>query len=78
MTHECSQDVPIRAGNAPGESLIEAALDTGDPARKLVAEADGNRTRQRRGTPLSGFEDQGDHQETQTPPHVTLLTPLVH
>jgi DNA repair protein SbcD/Mre11 len=29
----------------------------------LVAEADGNRTRQRRGTPLSGFEDQGDHQE---------------
>ena len=29
----------------------------------LVAEADGNRTRQRRGAPLSGFEDQGDHQE---------------
>jgi hypothetical protein len=29
----------------------------------LVAEADGNRTRQRRGTPLTGFEDQGDHQE---------------
>jgi hypothetical protein len=23
-----------------------------------VAEADGNRTRQRRGTPLTGFEDQ--------------------
>jgi hypothetical protein len=30
----------------------------------LVAEADGNRTRQRRGTPLSGFEDQGTHQES--------------
>ena len=29
----------------------------------MVAEADGNRTRQRRGTPLTGFEDQGDHQE---------------
>jgi hypothetical protein len=32
-------------------------------ASALVAEADGNRTRQRRGTPLTGFEDQGDHQE---------------
>jgi len=30
----------------------------------LVAEADGNRTRQRRGTPLTGFEDQGNHQES--------------
>ena len=27
-------------------------------ASALVVEADGNRTRQRRGTPLSGFEDQ--------------------
>ena len=27
------------------------------PALVLIAEADGNRTRQRRGTPLSGFED---------------------
>jgi hypothetical protein len=31
---------------------------------RLMAEADGNRTRQRRGTPLSGFEDQGNHQES--------------
>ena len=29
----------------------------------LVAEADGNRTRQPRGARLTGFEDQGDHQE---------------
>ena len=28
----------------------------------LVAEADGNRTRQRRGAPLTSFEDQGGHQ----------------
>ena len=41
-----------------GETPAEAALDTGHPARMLMAEADGNRTRQRRGTPLSGFEDQ--------------------
>ena len=34
------------------------------PASKLLAEADGNRTRQRRGTPLTGFEDQGNHQES--------------
>jgi hypothetical protein len=28
----------------------------------LVAEADGNRTRRRRGAPPTGFEDQGGHQ----------------
>jgi len=27
-----------------------------------VAEADGNRTRRRRGTPPTGFEDRGGHQ----------------
>ena len=27
-----------------------------------VAEADGNRTRRRRGAPSTGFEDRGDHQ----------------
>lgn len=27
-----------------------------------VAEADGNRTRQRRSAALTGFEDRGDHQ----------------
>jgi hypothetical protein len=45
-------------------TLYEAAPDTVHPAKTLVAEADGNRTRQRRGTPLSGFEDQGNHQES--------------
>ena len=64
MTRECSQDVLIRAENAPDEAPSEAASDTGHPAKELVAEADGNRTRQRRGTPLSGFEDQGNHQES--------------
>jgi hypothetical protein len=63
MTHECCQDVPIGVIN-PGEAPAEAALDTGHPANMQLAEADGNRTRQRRGTPLSGFEDQGNHQES--------------
>jgi hypothetical protein len=30
----------------------------------LMAEADGNRTRQRRGTPLSGFEDRPPSETT--------------
>ncbi len=49
----------------PGLSppLAGGAQDAPHPTSVLVAEADGNRTRQRRGTPLHGFEDQGDHQE---------------
>jgi hypothetical protein len=31
-------------------------------ASMQVAEADGNRTRRRRGAPSTGFEDRGDHQ----------------
>jgi integrase len=53
-----------RHGEAVGLRWADADLDTGHPAKMLVAEADGNRTRQRRGTPLSGFEDQGNHQES--------------
>jgi hypothetical protein len=42
---------------------VESRQMAGRAETALVAEADGNRTRQRRGTPLTGFEDQGDHQE---------------
>jgi hypothetical protein len=51
----------VFTGRAPG-SLPGQSPHRG--ARALVAEADGNRTRQRRGTPLTGFEDQGNHQES--------------
>jgi hypothetical protein len=63
MTREFSQNVPISAGNGGARVPRHGAPDHLVSAYVLVAEADGNRTRQRRGTPLTGFEDQGDHQE---------------
>jgi hypothetical protein len=63
MTRECSHLVPIRAPERYPDPAGEPSHKTNKTAFALVAEADGNRTRQRRGTPLSGFEDQGDHQE---------------
>ena len=51
------------AENGPHYPLAGSAQVAPKRASVLVAEADGNRTRQRRGTPLTGFEDQGDHQE---------------
>jgi hypothetical protein len=45
-----------------------AAVDLQPPCHPVetafeqVAEADGNRTRRRRGAPSTGFEDRGDHQ----------------
>ena len=63
MTHGCSHNVHIGAGKRHRDPSSEASQATNKTAFVLVAEADGNRTRQRRGTPLSGFEDQGDHQE---------------
>src|ERR1700733_1421847 len=62
MTREFSQNVPISAGNGPALARRENPQVTAFPAYVQVAEADGNRTRQRRGTPLTGFEDQGGHQ----------------
>ena len=60
---EFSQSVPFSAGNGqPTRDGGSAQVGTAG-AFALVAEADGNRTRQRRGAPLTGFEDQGDHQE---------------
>jgi hypothetical protein len=59
----CSQNVPILAENGRRCPLAGSAQVAPCGALMLVAEADGNRTRQRRGTPLTGFEDQGDHQE---------------
>jgi hypothetical protein len=38
------------------------AADHSPPSFAQVAEADGNRTRQRRSAALTGFEDRGDHQ----------------
>jgi hypothetical protein len=63
MTHEFSPNVPIEAREghravAGGYRRVAGCAETA-----LVAEADGNRTRQRRVTPVTGFEDQGDHQE---------------
>ena len=63
MTDRCSHNVHIGAGKRSGDPFSEASQTANKAAFVLVAEADGNRTRQRRGTPLSGFEDQGDHQE---------------
>jgi hypothetical protein len=54
--------LPILAEPGRHRPLAESA-QVAPTALVLVAEADGNRTRQRRGTPLTGFEDQGDHQE---------------
>ena len=50
---------------APGDHL---ALGRGSPAgaecsKLQVAEADGNRTHQRQGLPLNGFEDRAAHQD---------------
>ena len=58
-----SHNVPILAENGRHHPLAGSAQVAPHRALVLVAEADGNRTRQRRGTPLTGFEDQGDHQE---------------
>jgi hypothetical protein len=63
MTHACSHFVPIGAPERYRDPAGESSHKSNKTAFVLVAEADGNRTRQRRGTPLSGFEDQGDHQE---------------
>jgi hypothetical protein len=63
MTHEFSPNVPIEAGEGHRTVAVEYRQVAGCADTALVAEADGNRTRQRRGTPLTGFEDQGDHQE---------------
>ncbi len=59
---------PARAGSAlvrlPGH-LERPGCSTSyqpRPAFMQVAEADGNRTRQRRSAALTGFEDRGDHQ----------------
>jgi hypothetical protein len=64
MTHEFPPNVPIGAGEGHRTVAVEYRQVTGFAETTLVAEADGNRTRQRRGTPLSGFEDQGNHQES--------------
>jgi hypothetical protein len=64
MTHECSQNVPIGAEGDHPRTTDVTSQATAYAESALVAEADGNRTRQRRGTPLSGFEDQGNHQES--------------
>jgi hypothetical protein len=44
-------------GNGRHRPLAGSAQVAPHLALVLMAEADGNRTRQRRGTPLSGFED---------------------
>jgi hypothetical protein len=49
---------------APGPRAGRQCPDSASRAFLLVAEADGNRTRQRRGTPLSGFEDQPPSETT--------------
>jgi hypothetical protein len=53
---KCSQSVARSGGGAdwPGSGRCRAAY--AGRAFGLVAEADGNRTRQRHGTPLTGFE----------------------
>ena len=63
MTREFPPNVPIEAAKGPRTVAVEYRQVAGGAETTLVAEADGNRTRQRRGTPLTGFEDQGDHQE---------------
>ena len=54
-----SQHVPVM-------SVMSGAASAAEASRYLVsvqvAEADGNRTRQRRSAALTGFEDRGDHQ----------------
>jgi hypothetical protein len=63
MTHGSSASVPPDAADGHRAVAVEYRQVAGRSESTLVAEADGNRTRQRRGTPLTGFEDQGVHQE---------------
>src|ERR1700679_757135 len=46
-----------------GLSAMVVTVLSGGGGGGAVAEVDGNRTRQRRGAPLTGFEDRGAHQE---------------
>jgi hypothetical protein len=62
ITHEFSPNVPIEASEGHRTVAVEYRQVAGRAETARVAEADGNRTRQRRGTPLTGFEDQGDRQ----------------
>lgn len=63
MTHGCSTSVPPGVGERHVDAADESPQVRDNAKFALVAEADRNRTCQRRGTPLSGFEDQEDHQE---------------
>ena len=58
--------VPALCQHAPGMPVIPDPGSTAEASRYLVfaqvAEADGNRTRQRCGAALTSFEDWGDHQ----------------
>ena len=63
-------DHPARASNVPARARYDPVMpDAGSAAEASrylvfaqVAEADGNRTRQRRSAALTSFEDWGDHQ----------------
>ena len=58
--------VPALCQHAPGMPVMPDAGSAAEASRYLVfaqvAEADGNRTRQRRSAALTSFEDWGDHQ----------------
>ena len=45
-----------------GIRLVDTSEDVHSTTSGVVAEADGNRTRQRSDRPLTGFEDRGTHQ----------------
>jgi hypothetical protein len=58
----CAINVPSRPVLAPETAVSTASRSPAQAEFPQVAEADGNRTRQRRSAPLAGFEDRGAHQ----------------
>jgi hypothetical protein len=59
MTHEFSPNVPIEAGEGHRTVASGYGQVTESAESALLAEADGNRTRQRRVTTLAGLKTRG-------------------